>query len=64
MKGLYDEFAKRKDCAIYMPPKVHKGRTLDKEYFFNVVNSLYPEEMDLILKHANEQRNSISGENR
>ena len=45
-----------------MPPKVHKGRTLDKNYFWTVVNTVLPEEVDAILKHANELRNAVSGD--
>ena len=59
MKALYDEFATRPEAVPYMPPKLHKGRTLSKPYFFDVVGTLFPDELDAILKHANSQRNSV-----
>ena len=42
-----------------MPPKVNKGRTLNKEYFFNIVSTFANQELQEILQHANAQRNSI-----
>ena len=59
VKALYEEFAKRKEVEPYMPPKIHKGRTLSKKYFWDVVGSIYPDEIGAIILHANEQRNSV-----
>ena len=53
MNKLYKEFAERPAIKPYMPDKISKGRTLDRKYFFDVVNSFYPEEMSSILEHAN-----------
>ena len=41
VKHLYDEFSVREEINKYMPPKLNKGRTLDKAYFFNIINSHY-----------------------
>ena len=62
VKHLYDDFSKRPEVEPYMPPKVHKGRTLDKKYCFEVWNTIFPAEIDAILKHANEQRHSLESE--
>ena len=35
--NLYPKFSKRKDLEKYFPPKIYKGRTLQKKYFFNVL---------------------------
>ena len=59
VKSLYDEFAKRPEVEPYMPPKVHKGRTLDKKYFWDVVGTLFPDEVDAMVKHANSSRHSL-----
>ena len=56
---LYTEFASRAAIAVYMPPKLCKGRSLDKSYFWNVVNTLSPSEVQAMLKHDNSQRNSV-----
>ena len=58
VKHLYDEFSVRPEIQKYMAPKLNKGRTLDKEYFFNIVNSHYSKELQSILKHASVQRNT------
>ena len=59
VKKIYNEFTDRPDTKPYMPPKINKGRQLDKEYFWNVVNSLYEDELGAILDHANQQRNGL-----
>ena len=56
---LYQEFASRTVIAVYMPPKICKGRQLDKEYFWNIVNTVCPGEIQAMLEHANAQRNSV-----
>ena len=46
----------------YFPDKLSKGKQMDKTYFFNVVNTLYEEELRAILDHAMGLRNSIEAE--
>ena len=59
VKKLYEDFANRDSVRPYMPPKVGKGKTINKTYFWNVVNTLHEEELQSMLKFANEQRNSV-----
>ena len=59
VKALYSEYAERPEIKPYMPPKVNKGRTLQKEYFFNIVNTFFHDELKAILEHANSLRNSV-----
>ena len=54
VKALYNEYAERADIKAYMPPKIHKGRQCDKEYFFTVVNSICEQEVSAIFNHANQ----------
>ena len=61
VKGLYSEFADRADVAFYMPPKINKGRQCDKEYFWTVVNTLYEQEVEAMVGHANYQRTGVDG---
>ena len=56
---LYEEFSKRDLVKPYLPPKLTKGKMLDKRYFFNVVNTLYEGELSSMLEFANAQRNSV-----
>ena len=56
VKHMYKEFSSRKICAKYLPPKINNGRSCPKEYFWDIVNTLYEEEVDAMVKHANQQR--------
>ena len=60
VKTLWDEYKDRKEVKDYFPPKLCKGRTLDRTYFFNVLNTFLGEELKAILDHAHTQRTSIS----
>lgn len=53
VKALYKEFAERPEVNIYLPPKINKGRQCDKQYFWNVVNTICNQELEAILDHAN-----------
>ena len=46
----------------YFPKKLAKGRVPDREYFFNLLNTFQPHYLKQIIKHANDQRNSVEGE--
>ena len=45
VKALYEEYKDRPEVKPYWPPKVSKGRTLNKEYFFNIMNTFVNEEL-------------------
>ena len=64
---LYDELSvvalwppMQKDVEFmrYMPSKLPKGRIPDREYFFNVLNTLKEGYVTSLLEHAIRQRNS------
>ena len=38
VKGLYEEFSQRTTIKPYMPPKIYKGRTVFRSYFFDIIN--------------------------
>ena len=59
VKALYTDYSERPAIKPYMPPKLHKGRQCDKEYFFTVVNSICEGEITAIIHHANHQRNNV-----
>ena len=40
VKTLYAEYSERPDIKPFLPPKVNKGRSCDKTYFWNVVNTV------------------------
>ena len=66
---LYDELSvaniwpmmkAEKKFVIYFPTKMAKNRLPDREYMFNILNTIEPEYLQTLIKHANEQRNSVS----
>ena len=48
----------------YFPSKLAKGRLPDRAYFFNILNTLQPEYIQALVKHANVQRNSAAADAR
>ena len=49
-----------KKIMKYFPSKMAKGRVPDREYFFNILNTFQPAYLQSLIKHANEQRNSVA----
>ena len=62
VKALYDEALKMSGMKKYFPDKYAKSRQCDRSYFYNVWNSLYPEEVKEVINYANRQRFTISEE--
>ena len=59
VKTLYAEYAERPEIQPYLPPKINKGRSCDKSYFWNVVNTVTEGEVEAMVDHANSQRNAV-----
>ena len=51
-----------KQIMKYFPTKLPKNRVPDREYYFNILNTFQPEYVDQIIRHANNQRNSVSND--
>ncbi len=45
----------------HFPDKLPKGRLPDREYFWNVINTLNEEYVGNLIRHANGQRNAATG---
>ena len=60
VKALFPMYCDRPEVRDYFPSKVCKGRSLDKTYFFNILNKFVHNELQAILSHAHTQRNSIA----
>ena len=52
VKNLYNNFMKLEGVADYFPDKYPKGRVCDREYMFDVVNTLHPNTVKEILDYA------------
>ena len=59
VKTLYAEYEERPEIKPYLPPKVNKGQTCDKSYFWNVVNTVTAGEVEAMVDHANSQLNAV-----
>ena len=59
MKALYAEYEQRPEIKPYLPPKINQGRTCNKQYFWDVVNSITSGEVEAMVDHANSQRNAV-----
>ena len=44
VKNLWAEFSERKILKPYMPPKVYKDRYVEKDYFFDMLNTFCHDE--------------------
>ena len=49
---------------VYFPRKLPKGRLPDRDYFFNILNTLNHEYVDKLVQHANEMRNTAADKDR
>jgi len=62
VKSLCPEFKKDADFCAFFPAVFPKGKGPPREYFFDILNTLYPEYLAKIMQHANEQRMSANAE--
>ena len=46
----------------FFPSKFPKGRLPDRDYFWNVMNTLMPEYTSVLLTHANEMRTTSASQ--
>ena len=51
---LWKIFKDEPKFARYFPDRLPKNRLPDREYFFNVLNTVYPDYCDAMIKHAND----------
>ena len=56
VSGLYPKFKLDPKVNIYMPDQMPKGKSIDREYFFNVLNTVYEDRMTAMIAHANSLR--------
>ncbi len=59
VKNLWPQIRTSGNFIKYFPDTLPKGRLPDRDYFFNVMNTVSPDYVSGLIKHANEQRNSV-----
>ena len=62
VKHTYDKAMTLPGLKDYFPSKLARGRTMEKVYFYNVFNTLYPEEVTALIKHANSKRYTVESD--
>ena len=62
VKKIYDKMLQRKELQPYFPDTYPKGRQCDKKYFQNICATKFPDEVAELIKHANDQRFTKTGD--
>ena len=56
VKNLFPKFSDDEALMSFMPDRMPKGKTIDREYFFNCLNTVKPEFVRDMVAHANKLR--------
>ena len=59
VKQLYGKLIVMPQMVNYFPAKYPKGRQCDRDYMFNVANTLHEEVITQLIQHALKQRHSV-----
>ena len=54
VKRLWPDMQNSPDFMRFFPDNLPKGRLPDRDYFFNVMNTVNPEYTSKLIQHANE----------
>ena len=56
VKNLYAKFKHDKEFMSHFPDHLPQGKLPDRQYFFNILNTLHEDYTQQLLKHAADQR--------
>ena len=62
VKNLYDKLIQLPCMEAFFPDKYPKGRLCDREYLFNIANTLHPAVMKELIEYALAQRHNVQGQ--
>jgi hypothetical protein len=62
VKALYSKLVGLPNMAQYFPASYCKGRQCDRDYLFNITQSIHPDVMKELLDYAHKHRHDIAGE--
>ena len=54
VKNLYAQVTGQDEMKKYFPDKWAKGSQCDKSYFFNVLNTIFPDQVKTVIDNANQ----------
>ena len=58
IKKMMENIKDDAELAKYLPDEYLSGRAIDRTFFFNVINTVYPGYLHSAIDHANMQRNN------
>ena len=53
IKKIYHKMLEREELKPYFPSKYATGRQCQKEYFWNICNTIFPDETSELIMNAN-----------
>ena len=56
VKNLWGDLKEDKELNVYFPDELPKDRYPCREYFFNILNTVYEERMTAMIAHSNKIR--------
>ena len=62
VKALYEKVVKLPGMPHYFPDKMPVGKQCCKSYFYNIWNTIYPDDVQAVINHANANRHAISSQ--
>ena len=62
VRDMYEAYKDDPKLKLYLPAKFAKGRQIDRSYFLNVLNTLYPAQVAKMIENARNQRYSAANE--
>ena len=61
VKSLYNNLIKLPEMAQFFPDSYPKGKVCDRDYLFNVANTVHPEVMKELIDYAHKHRHAMEG---
>ena len=57
VKAMYDEVLEDEDVRKYLPDQGAKAKPIHRFFFFNILNSVYPEYVQALIEESQRRRN-------
>lgn len=56
VKDIYEHYKSDPKLMKHLPDNFAKGRQIDRTFFFNIFNTLYPEQLATMIQHSRDKR--------
>ena len=61
VKNMWNDLKDDETFSIYFQDKFPKDRLPNREYFFNILNTVYPDYLKQVMEYAAKERYSVDG---